>query len=116
MEPSTLPKTKNRGEPEQRLSLDKPLAEQQAYWNEWNAAKGERVLSDMSRDQRELVLRWLAGLGRTDLDILEVGCGAGWLCPSLKPYGHVTATDWSDVVLARASERIPDVQFMAGDF
>lgn len=62
------------------------------------------------------MLRWLDGLGRTDLDIIEVGCGAGWLCPSLKPYGRVTATDLSDEVLARAAARVPDVHFVAGDF
>src|SRR5262249_44604084 len=43
-------------------------------------------------------------------------CGAGWLCPWLKPFGRVTATDLSDEVLARARARIPDVKFIAGDF
>lgn len=96
--------------------MDQPIALQQAFWNEWNAAKAERELSDTSIDQREIIVRWLTRLGRTDLNILEVGCGAGWLCPSLQPFGRVTATDFSEGVLAAASERMPDVRFVAGDF
>ena len=96
--------------------MDQPIAVQQAYWNDWNAAKNERPLSDISADQRELVVQWLSRIGRTDLKILEVGCGAGWLCPSLKPFGHVTATDLSEGVLREAAARVPDVKFVAGDF
>lgn len=96
--------------------MDQPIVVQQAYWNDWNAAKNERPLSDISADQRELVVEWLSEIGRTDLKILEVGCGAGWLCPSLKPFGRVTATDLSDAVLHEAAERVPDVKFVAGDF
>lgn len=96
--------------------MDQPIALQQSFWNDWNADKTTRALSDVSRDQREAVLHWLSGLGRSDLDILEVGCGAGWLCPSLKTFGRVTATDLSEGVLREASARVPDVKFIAGDF
>jgi 2-polyprenyl-3-methyl-5-hydroxy-6-metoxy-1,4-benzoquinol methylase len=50
------------------------------------------------------------------LDLIDVGCGSGWLCPSLKQFGRVTATDIAHEILARARRRIPDVQFLAGDF
>jgi SAM-dependent methyltransferase len=96
--------------------MDPPIPTQQAYWNKWNAAKNERPLSDISRDQRETVLDWLERTGRSDLNILEVGCGAGWLCPALKPFGRVTATDLADAVLREASTRVPGVKFVAGDF
>jgi 2-polyprenyl-3-methyl-5-hydroxy-6-metoxy-1,4-benzoquinol methylase len=66
--------------------------------------------------EKKIVLAWLSRLGRTDLDIIEVGCGAAWLCPSLKQFGCVTATDLSDEVLARARARVPQVNFVAGDF
>jgi 2-polyprenyl-3-methyl-5-hydroxy-6-metoxy-1,4-benzoquinol methylase len=89
---------------------------QRRYWNDWNASNREQRLSEVSLDQRDAVLDWLFGLDRTDLNILEVGCGAGWLCPSLKQFGEVTATDLSDEVLARASARVPGVKFIAGDF
>jgi 2-polyprenyl-3-methyl-5-hydroxy-6-metoxy-1,4-benzoquinol methylase len=89
---------------------------QKAFWNSWNAAHREQHLSQVSLDQRDLVLRWLSGCIRRDLDIIEVGCGAGWLCPSLKAFGKVTATDLSDEVLSRAAQRVPDVAFIPGDF
>lgn len=89
---------------------------QQAFWNEWNASTREQRLSDISIDQRDVVVRWLSETARRDLRIIEVGCGAGWLCPSLQRFGRLTATDLSDEVLARASQRMPDVEFVAGDF
>jgi ubiquinone/menaquinone biosynthesis C-methylase UbiE len=96
--------------------MTEPIELQRTYWNEWNASHREQRLSDVSLDQREIVLRWLGQLARTDLNVLEVGCGAGWLCPALKQFGRVTATDLSDEVLARARARVPDVRFIAGDF
>lgn len=89
---------------------------QRVAWNEWNAAYREKRLSEVSIDQRTAVLTWLETLNRTDLDIIEVGCGAGWLCPAIAPFGRVTATDLSDEVLDRARIRFPDVSFVAGDF
>lgn len=96
--------------------MNEPIELQRTYWNAWNASHREQRLSDVSLDQREIVLRWLGQLARTDLNVLEVGCGAGWLCPALKQFGRVTATDLSDEVLARARARVPDVRFIAGDF
>lgn len=96
--------------------MNQSIELQRDFWDAWNASHREHQLSDVSRDQREVILRWLSALDRTDLDIIEVGCGAGWLCPSLKQFGRVTATDLSEHVLARASQRVPDVRFVAGDF
>lgn len=96
--------------------MNQPIELQRDYWDAWNASNREHHQSEVSRDQRAMVLGWLADLNRTDLDIIEVGCGAGWLCPSLKPFGRVTATDLSTQVLNRANQRIPDVRFIAGDF
>jgi|CXWL01.1.fsa_nt_gi 2-polyprenyl-3-methyl-5-hydroxy-6-metoxy-1,4-benzoquinol methylase len=95
--------------------MNQPIELQRDFWDAWNTAFREQKLSDVSLDQKRCVMRWLDRLGRTDLDILKVGCGAGWLCPSLKMYGRVTATDLSTEVLARASARVPDVRFIAGD-
>jgi 2-polyprenyl-3-methyl-5-hydroxy-6-metoxy-1,4-benzoquinol methylase len=92
------------------------LQAQRAYWTSWNVSTREQRLSEVSRDQREVVLRWLRATKRIDLDIIEVGCGAGWLCPSLKEFGRVTATDLCDEVVARAQARVPDIKFVAGDF
>jgi 2-polyprenyl-3-methyl-5-hydroxy-6-metoxy-1,4-benzoquinol methylase len=63
-----------------------------------------------------VVCEWLQSLGRTDLDIIEVGCGSGWFSPRLTRFGRVTGTDLSDDALARAQQRAPEVRFVAGDF
>lgn len=89
---------------------------QQSFWNGWNAAHREASLADVSEDQRAVVLRWLDATARRDLRIIDVGCGTGWLSGRLAHYGHVTATDLADAVVARAAERHPEVSFRAGDF
>lgn len=91
-------------------------AEQRASWNAWNASTREKRLSEISVDQRTVVEAWLSNIGRTDLNIIEVGCGSGWLCPTLERFGSVTATDIADEVLKRAQARMPAVKFVAGDF
>lgn len=93
-----------------------PISLQRNFWNEWNATHREHEIQDISIRQADVVLDWLASLGCRNLDILEVGCGSGWLCPRLLPYGRVTGTDLSDEVLARAQQRAPEVTFMPGDF
>lgn len=100
---------------ERTPAMDPSLIQQQAYWNAWNASTREQRLSEISLDQQKVLVGWLRGTGRTDLRIIEVGCGAGWFCPTLKQFGHVTAVDLSDEVLARARRRVPDVDFIAGD-
>lgn len=70
----------------------------------------------MSLRQADVVVGWLRDVGRTDLEVLEVGCGSGWMCERMRPFGRVTGTDLADAVIDRARERVPDVRFVAGDF
>lgn len=93
-----------------------PLSSQQNFWNAWNAAHREESVDRITIRQADVVEGWLGALGRRDLEILEVGCGAGWFCPTLLNYGRVTATDLSDQVLDRARSRVPEADFVAGDF
>lgn len=90
--------------------------DQRRFWNTWNAATRERVLDDVAARQAEITVLWLAEQGRRDLEIIEVGCGAGWLSPRLLQFGRVTATDLADELIARARRRTPEVRFVAGDF
>lgn len=93
-----------------------PVPQQQQFWNQWNASAREQQIDDISVRQREVILGWLDTLGRRDLKIIDVGCGAGWMCEALLPYGDVTGTDLANEVLARAQERMPQAHFTAGDF
>lgn len=93
-----------------------PISTQKEFWNRWNAQTRENDIQEVSRRQASVVKAWLDSLGGHNLDILEVGCGAGWFCGELAQYGAVTATDLSDEVLGRAQRRLPHVTFVAGDF
>lgn len=92
-----------------------PMELQRTFWNAWNAANREAEVQDISHRQADIVLGWLAEIGRRDLDLLEAGCGTGWLCQRLVRFGRVTAIDLSDEVLDRARARVPGVEFLAGD-
>ncbi len=93
-----------------------PISLQQSFWNQWNASTREKAIGEVSIRQANVVCEWLNSFGRTDLDILEVGCGAAWFSPQLAQFGRVTATDLSDEVLGRAKRRVPEVAFVPGDF
>jgi 2-polyprenyl-3-methyl-5-hydroxy-6-metoxy-1,4-benzoquinol methylase len=95
--------------------LDIPLETQVRAWNDWNAASREKAQGEVSHRQAALIERWLRDLGRTDLDILDAGCGAGWMCARLEPFGHVTGVDLADEVIERARMRLPKSTFLAGN-
>jgi SAM-dependent methyltransferase len=98
------------------MSTAQPISLPRAFWNGWNASTREQAVCPVSTEQADVIKRWLLALGRTDLDIIDVGCGAGWLCAQLTPFGRVTGTDLSNEVLERAAVRSPEVRFLAGDF
>jgi SAM-dependent methyltransferase len=106
------PATRDAVAPEEGPSI----ASQRDAWEKWNRETREQRLSDISEDQRDRAIAWLGELNRGDLQIIDVGCGAGWLCPELRRFGRVTATDLSAAVLARAQVRMPQVDFIPGDF
>jgi ubiquinone/menaquinone biosynthesis C-methylase UbiE len=46
----------------------------------------------------------------------HIGCANGWFSERLMEFGSVTAVDLADEVIARARARLPEVNFLAGDF
>jgi len=94
---------------------DAPMSEQVDFWNSWNRCR-ETQRGEVSLEQSKVVSSWLERLARTDLNIIDVGCGAGWMCENLVRFGHVTGTDLSDEVLKRAAMRVPSAKFISGDF
>jgi cyclopropane fatty-acyl-phospholipid synthase-like methyltransferase len=51
-----------------------------------------------------------------DADVLELGCGPGTVSPVLADGRRYTGVDLSAGQLAIARERLPDVEFIQGDF
>src|SRR4030095_3749148 len=52
----------------------------------------------------------------SDMKMLDVGCGTGWLCALMLPFGEVTGIDFTEEALDRARHRMPEVRFVTGDF
>lgn len=96
--------------------MDAPAELQRQFWNKWNAETRESEVGEVSQDQRAYALAAIEKVGRRDLEIIDVGCGAGWMCAHLAPFGRVTGTDLADEVLDRARARLPQATFVAGDF
>lgn len=48
-------------------------------------------------------------------EIIDFGCGRGWLSDKLSNRGNVTAVDISDETIRSAKEHFPHVRFMCGD-
>ena len=87
------------------------------FWDEWNwRSRQPDQLGVISHDQEREVLRFLAETGVRDAEILDVGCGTGWLCEHLLRFGRVTGTDLSRHCLEAARERLPEARFVDGDF
>lgn len=97
-------------------SGDAPIDLQASFWNKWNADHREHHQSHISSRQAEVVTSWLERVGKSDMRILEVGCGSGWFTPTLASLGKVTATDLADEVLGRSAQRWKGIDFVAGDF
>ncbi len=94
------------------------LRAQQRFWNDWNAAyRGiDMRLPPPNAGQAATVLSWLRQSDRGPRDIVEIGCGSGWFCAQLTPYGAVRGIDIADRAIAEARERFPEVEFIAADF
>ena len=96
--------------------LDIPVSEQIASWDAWNgAAKRHERLGTASARQWQRLEQRLRALQRTDLAIVDVGCGSGWTCQRLLPFGTVTGTDLSPKTIETAAERVPGAKFIAGN-
>jgi 2-polyprenyl-3-methyl-5-hydroxy-6-metoxy-1,4-benzoquinol methylase len=96
-------------------SDDIPIPDQARSWDHWNAAAREKKISPSAARHAAAVEARVADLARTNLRIIDIGCGTGWMCERLRKYGHVTGVDLSEQVLQRARARLPDVEFISGD-
>ena len=93
------------------------IAEQQAFWNEWDRKyREDRPLDHESARRRDTVLDSIRQLRLTNPAILEVGCANGWLSSSLAQFGQVVGLDLAEDVVQIAAARYPHIQFIAGDF
>lgn len=98
------------------MSVEYPESLQREFWNQWNTRFRETYVNAVSQREAEVVLEWISAFAPPSPDIIEIGCGTGWLCERLVRVGRVVATDLANEVLVRAAARVPDARFVSGDF
>lgn len=94
-----------------------PVSEQAPAWDAWNiqVARDGQKLTAPSRRQAERLVERLEELGRHDLDLIDIGCGTGWICDRIIRFGRVTGIDLSPASIERARQRLPAGRFLLGD-
>lgn len=101
---------------EDAQGMDHVADAEAAYWDEWNARhRRPGTLDQVPLDQARAIHRGVRRLGRTDLRLLDIGCGTGWLVDQLLEYGDVTGIDVSRDVIVEARQRTPRATFITGD-
>lgn len=91
------------------------LEQQQSWWNSWDR-QFLRALDPATLRRGDTVLSLLRSLDLSEANILEVGCGNGWLCGRLLEFGRVTGVDIADSAIEEAKRRVPNGTFFTGDF
>ena len=89
--------------------------ERRFYNDRWKNATSRHLTAE--RDPRERIQAIVNGIlpqfceiGR--LEILDYGCGNGWLTKYLAPFGRITGIDLSDEGIRQASEMYPGHRFI----
>jgi 2-polyprenyl-3-methyl-5-hydroxy-6-metoxy-1,4-benzoquinol methylase len=92
------------------------LTDQQQFWNTWNARwRDPNALNQWSLRRGETILNIISSLTLDKPEILDLGCGTGWLTERLAHFGPTTGVDLADSVIAAAKARSPHIAFLAGD-
>lgn len=96
------------------LATDEPaLPIQKKYWDFWNTRS--EYPHDRARRRGEKIQAYLESLRLEKPEILDFGCGMGWLAGELARFGPTTGIDLSDDAIAQAKARYPQATFMAGN-
>ncbi len=81
-----------------------------AFWRD------HTLISYWGMERTGVILTELARQRIDSPNILDLGCGTGWLSNILSNYGTVTGIELSVEAIAAAKERFPQVKFVSGDF
>jgi trans-aconitate methyltransferase len=92
-----------------RMNLDEQKHFYDERWKNYgfvNQAKLERCTA---------ILSAMAGLKLNQPEIIELGCGSGWLTGILGAFGPATGVELSELAVAQAAERCPSARFLQAD-
>ena len=92
------------------------LQGQRDFWNHWNATvRIPGQLNEWTLERGAAILEALRALGLHTPNIMDFGCGSGWLTEQLISFGPTTGVDLADAVIDEAQRRVPGAEFIAGD-
>lgn len=95
------------------------IEEQAAFYDEWNLTNRSVSLDKLEEESQARaakILELASHIPGTNLNILEIGCGTGWLTEPLSKFGRCTGIDLSEKAIGVARERGIGAEFLAGDF
>jgi 2-polyprenyl-3-methyl-5-hydroxy-6-metoxy-1,4-benzoquinol methylase len=97
-------------------STQPTISEQKNFWDwHWQHWQDRKTINDWKHKRHEAILEFLGSLGKTNLQILDVGCGPGWYTDKLARFGKVTGLDLSEEAIEMAKARFPHITFIAGN-
>lgn len=95
---------------------DPHITDQQRFWEAWNPEmRDPDHVNEWSRKRAESILQLLQSLNIDHPNILDFGCGTGWLSEMLANFGPTTGVDLAESVIATAKSRSPHITYIAGD-
>ena len=80
------------------------------------AQRSSTVETSMERLRHDQIISVVKSANRSNLNILDMGCGRGLLAKRLADYGRVTGLDWSAVAIELAKINCPTGKFLCGNF
>lgn len=91
------------------------IQEQASFWDAWNARARSGRIPTTSQRQALVIEETVSALERSDLEIIDVGCGTGWMSERLARFGNVLGIDITESTIKRASARLPHIRFQCAD-
>lgn len=91
-------------------------ASQRKFWNDWDTTYlQEAAIGPEALRRGQAAITLLQSLSLLKPNIIELGCGNGWLAERLISFGPVSGVDIADAAIEEASRRVPGGAFRAGD-
>src|SRR3990172_13311273 len=97
------------------VSRNPTIAEQQRFWNTWNATmRDPSNLNDWSLRRGDTIIELVRTLAIEQPKILDFGCGTGWLTEQLAELGQATGIYLAEDVILQCRIRGPQIKFIPG--
>src|SRR5881396_3321059 len=89
------------------------LSEQKAFYDD--RRKDYFFVNQAKLERCTAILSAIACLKLKQPEIVELGCGSGWLTAILGAFGPATGVELSSVAVAQSSARYPSASFLQAD-